>query len=130
MLPPAIAAPPHRHDAIVEVCTTFPRREAALACADRLVRERLAACVQVEGPITSIYRWQGVVETADEFRCRCKTTRERASACTAAILAMHEYCTPEVIVTEAVAAPAYAAWVRESVEAGHHSGDEVDANAP
>ena len=109
-------APPPDGDVVVEIRTTFPRRDDALACAERLVRERFAACAQVAGPITSVYRWEGAVETAEEFRCTCKTSRRRAAACTAALLAQHGYETPELLVTEARATPAYAAWVRSSVE--------------
>lgn len=124
------APPPSAHDAIVEIRTTFPRRADAAACAEQLVRERLAACVQVDGPITSVYRWQGAVETAEEFRCSCKTTRERAPACTAAILAAHPYQTPEVIVSDARAVPAYAAWVRDSVGSVPRDGGGRDAGTP
>lgn len=105
----------HDEHVIVEIRTTVPRREAAIALAERLVTEGLAACVQVDGPMTSIYRWQGVVEQTVEFRCTCKTTEARAAACTAAILADHEYDTPEVLVGRFHGAPAYAAWVRETV---------------
>jgi len=123
----AIDASPLDCDPIVEVRTTFPCREDALACAERLVRERLAACVQVDGPITSVYRWEGAVETAAEYRCTGKTSRSRAAACADAIRALHGYQTPEVIVGEALASPAYAAWVRASVAAEHHGGGGVDA---
>lgn len=128
-MPDPAVAPPPDHSAVVEVRTTFPRREDALACAERLVRKRLAACVQVDGPITSVYRWEGTVETADEFRCACKTSRQRAASCTAAILAMHSYETPELIITETHATPAYAAWVRASVEGEPRNGDGRDVGA-
>ena len=103
-------------DTIVELRTTFSARDRAAACARRLVDGRFAACVQVEGPVTSVYRWQGAVEQAEEFRCTCKTSRRRAPDCSAAILGLHGYRTPELIVTESSATPAYAAWVRSSVE--------------
>ncbi|NDC52885.1 MAG: divalent-cation tolerance protein CutA [Planctomycetia bacterium] len=101
---------------VVEIRTTFPQRAAAAACAERLVREGLAACVQVDGPVTSVYRWQGGLETAEEFRCTCKTTAERAAACVAGIVAGHPYEVPEVIMTTVSAAPPYAVWVRSAVE--------------
>ena len=101
--------------AVVEIRTTFPRREAATACAARIVGGRLAACVQIDGPITSLYRWQGEVEHAEEFRCTFKTTRGRCDECVAAIVAGHEYATPEVLVTTVTASNAYAAWVHGSV---------------
>jgi len=101
--------------AVVEIRTTFPRREAATACATHVIGARLAACVQIDGPITSIYRWQGAVEQAEEFHCTFKTTRGRRDECVAAIVAGHEYDTPEVLVTTVTASNAYAAWVRASV---------------
>ena len=101
--------------AVVEIRTTFPHREAAASCATRIVGKRLAACVQIDGPIVSLYRWQGAVEQAEEFRCTFKTTRGRRDECVAAIVAGHEYDTPEVLVTTVAASNAYAAWVRASV---------------
>lgn len=104
--------------AIVEIRTTFGGRAAAEACAGRLVEERLAACVQVDGPVRSVYRWRGGVETAEEFRCTCKTSVERAPACVAAIERGHDYETPEIILSRVTATAAYASWVRASVADG------------
>ena len=105
-------------DVVTEICTTFATRDAAVAIANRLVAAKLAACVQIDGPVHSTYRWRGAVETADEWRCTCKTTPARAAACVAAIVAEHSYATPEVLVRQATSTPAYAAWVRESVAEG------------
>jgi periplasmic divalent cation tolerance protein len=102
---------------ILAISTTCSSREAAEALGRELVETRLAACVQVEGPIASIYRWQGVVETATEWRCLCKTTAEREAACVAAILAAHDYDTPQIAVARVAASPAYAACVGASVAA-------------
>ena len=102
---------------VVEVRTTFPSRAAAEACAARLVADRVAACVQVDGPVASTYRWQGAAERAEEFRCTCKTSAERAHECIAAIERGHPYETPEILVASLSASAAYAAWVRASVVA-------------
>jgi len=102
-------------ESIVELRTMFAHRAEAEACAERIVARRLAACVQVEGPVLSTYRWQGAVERAEEFRCTCKTTSELADACTAAILHDHPYQTPELIRGMVTATAEYAAWVRASV---------------
>jgi len=112
------SGPDQDADLLVRIETTFPSRNAAEACADRLVAKRLAACVQVEGPVESRYRWQGSVERAQEWRCVCKTAPAVADACRAAIEQLHPYQTPELIVARVTAAPAYAAWVRESVATG------------
>lgn len=100
---------------LISITTTFASREAAEACGRRLVELRLAACVQVDGPITSLYRWQGVVETAVEWRCVCKTTDAREAECAAAILAAHDYDIPQIAIARLAGSPAYAAWIRESV---------------
>jgi periplasmic divalent cation tolerance protein len=100
---------------LVEIRTTFPDRVTATACAERLVRERMAACAQVDGPVASTYSWRGVVERAEEWRCTCKTTPERAAACRAAIAAAHPYEIPELVELRVTASAAYAAWVRESI---------------
>lgn len=103
--------------AVIEIRTTFPTRTAAEECGARLVARRLAACAQIDGPLTSTYRWQGAVETAEEFSCRVKTTPETAAACEAEIVAMHPYSTPEILATVSRASAPYAAWVRENVGA-------------
>ena len=59
----------------IQVVTTTERREDAERIARTLVEERLAACVQVTGPITSTYRWHGQIETAQECQCWAKTRR-------------------------------------------------------
>ncbi len=101
---------------IVEIRTTFGARDDAEACAARLVEGRFAACVQVEGPFQSTYRWRAAVERAEEYRCTCKTSLGRAAACLAAIRHSHPYETPELLFAEVSAAPDYAAWVQASVE--------------
>lgn len=100
---------------LVEIRTTFASRDAAMACAEQLVRERLAACVQVEGPVTSTYSWNGAVEQAEEWRCACKTTRTASNACIAAIVRGHGYDIPQVVVIPVEVTPAYAAWVNNAM---------------
>lgn len=102
-------------DHVISITTTFPTVEAAAACGRRLVELRVAACAQVEGPLTSVYRWQAGVETAVEWRCICKTVPERQAACVAAISDGHAYATPQITIATLVGSADYAAWVRESV---------------
>lgn len=78
---------------------------AARADAERLAQEAvgrgLAACVQVDGPIVSHYRWQGRVERAEEFRLSFKLTASRLVALETFVLAQHPYETPEWLVVHA-----------------------------
>lgn len=105
-------------DQIIAITTTFSTSVAAEACGRRLVEQRLAACVQLEGPITSIFRWRGAVDVATEWRCTCKTTAQRQTECVAAIMAEHDYQTPQITIATVVGSPSYAAWIRESVIIG------------
>lgn len=114
-MPPDAAWPAER--VVAEIRTTFSSRPDAVACGTRLMEQRLAACVQIEGPLTSVYRWQGAVETAEEFCCRVKTAPAAVAACAAAIQALHPYECPEILVSHACGSAGYAAWVREQVMA-------------
>ena len=83
-----------------------------------LVERRLAACVQTVGPIASRYRWQGEVETAEEWLCLIKTSAARYPEVEAAISELHPYEEPEIIATPIVAGSAgYLAWLRNTVDA-------------
>lgn len=99
-----------------QVTTTVGTQADADRIAAALVAERLAACVQVVGPVGSTYRWQGATERATEWYCHCKTTRARYPALEARIRDLHPYQVPEIIALPIVAAlPAYLAWIEESV---------------
>ena len=97
---------------VVQVVTTVGGREEADRLAGVLVGERLAACVQVVGPIWSTYWWQGEVETAEEWLCVVKTTEARYAAVEARVKALHSYEVPEITATPVVAGSAeYLDWV-------------------
>lgn len=84
--------------AAVQVQFAVDAEEAGDAIAEALLAERLAACVQRVGPVRSRYRWQGRLETAEEWLYLCKTTAALAPAATSRIEALHPYDTPEVVV--------------------------------
>ena len=99
-----------------QVTTTLPDSDAADRLAHTLVHERLAACAQVAGPISSTYRWQGTVERASECYCHLKTTMERLPALRARIRELHPYEVPEIIAVPIVDGDAsYLRWIEESV---------------
>jgi periplasmic divalent cation tolerance protein len=89
-------------DAIQIVTTTGSRQEAD-KIAEALVARRLAACVQVGGPITSTYRWQGKIETSQEWVCTIKTRRLHYASVEAAIAELHSYDVPEILAFSALA---------------------------
>ena len=97
------------------VLTTLGAGADAAAFARTLVEERLAACVNVIGPVTSIYRWNGKVEQDAEQQLVIKTTIARLEALEARVKALHPYDVPEFLVLRAVGgSDAYLAWVRDS----------------
>jgi periplasmic divalent cation tolerance protein len=99
-----------------QVTTTLPDREAAHRIGRRLVEERLAACAQVVGPVSSVYWWRGEVETAGEWYCHLKTTASRVEALMARIRELHPYETPEIVALPvAEGDPSYLRWIEESV---------------
>lgn len=102
--------------------TTWPDDETARAAGRRLVDERLAACMNLLGPITSIYRWQGAIEEAREVAALFKTTAGCAGAAAARIAELHPYATPAIVALRVDAAGTHApfsAWVAaETGEAG------------
>jgi periplasmic divalent cation tolerance protein len=100
------------------VLTTTDAPEKAEALARGAVEARAAACAQITGPVTSVYRWKGAVETAGEWQVLFKTTGARYDALEAYLLAAHDYDTPEIIATPVVRGSAdYLRWVEEETAA-------------
>jgi len=97
---------------LVIVLTTMPDDARADELARTLVDERLAACVNVHGPMMSTYRWKGKVERDAERQLVIKTTRDRVSALETRLRALHPYELPEFIVISVESgSDAYLAWV-------------------
>ncbi|HVU24302.1 MAG TPA: divalent-cation tolerance protein CutA [Opitutus sp.] len=92
-----------RHDArrVFIAWTTVARRDEAERLAADTIARGLAACVQIDGPVVSHYRWQGRAERAEEFRLTFKLPTDRLPALEAHVLAHHPYETPEWIVVRA-----------------------------
>ncbi len=84
-------------DEIVLVITNLPDRATAVKLAQALVDRRLAACVNVLGECTSVFRWKGVVENAQEVPVLIKTRAARYEQVEAAIRELHPYDLPEII---------------------------------
>jgi periplasmic divalent cation tolerance protein len=93
------------------VLCTAPVDEAR-ALADRLLEDRLAACVNLIGPITSRYWWQGAIEEGTEMLLLIKTPTAAVARLRARIEELHSYSTPEVLEVRADGgAPEYLGWV-------------------
>jgi len=97
----------------VFVYSTFPDRASAERLARVLVEQKLAACVNVHGPTTSVYWWEGKVENAEEFTAFIKTRRSLASTVVAKAKPLHPYSVPCFLVLPIEAGnPEYLAWAR------------------
>jgi len=100
----------------IQVQTTTDSEQAARRIAGELVKRRLAGCVQVLGPIQSIYRWRGRVESAQEWLCLIKSTRAAYERLEAALRELHSYETPEIIALPIEGgSDEYLEWLSESV---------------
>jgi len=96
---------------LILILTTMPDDDRADALARTLVDERLAACVNVHGPMASTYRWKGRVEREAERQLVIKTTAERRAAVEARLRELHPYELPEIVVLTAAAGDEYASWL-------------------
>lgn len=97
------------------VLTTLGATADAASLARTLVGERLAACVNVIGPVKSIYRWNGKVEEEAEQQLVIKTTAASLPALEARIRQLHPYDLPEFLILRPGGSEAYLRWVGESV---------------
>jgi periplasmic divalent cation tolerance protein len=101
----------------IQVVTTTDQRKLAEQIARRLVDERLAACVQISGPVTSVYRWQGEVCTGEEWQLCIKTRGELFDSVSAAIRRLHTYETPEILAMPVEGSAEYLAWLESETRA-------------
>jgi periplasmic divalent cation tolerance protein len=100
----------------VIVITTCPDDQRATQLAAALVERRLAACVQASS-ISSTYRWQGVVETANEVRLLIKAKYTDYDAIEAFIRSTHSYENPEVLVIPVIAgSQSYLEWIEAETQ--------------
>jgi periplasmic divalent cation tolerance protein len=100
---------------ILVVTTTVGSRPDAEKLARAVITERLAACVQLDAGVVSVYRWEGKVCEETEARLTLKTTPEAEPALRAFLAAQHPYDVPQYASWKATATPAYARWVRGEV---------------
>lgn len=97
------------------ILTTFPADRDHVPFASALVEERLAACVNILPPMSSVYRWEGAVERADERQLVMKTTAGKVDALLRRVAELHPYDVPELLVIPVLgASAAYGTWLTES----------------
>jgi len=109
---------------LVKVTTTISTKEDAQKLSKEAIEKKLAFCVQIEGPLLSMYRWNGRLQEDSEWKCSFKSLESKKGALIRFLLDCHPYDTPEII-TEAITSEnqAYTSWASTSV-----SSDEASSN--
>ena len=109
----------------VEVRTTTEKKQDAERIAKALVEARLAACVQVIGPIESTYWWKGRIETAGEYLCLAKTRASLFAEVEKTIKSLHPYETPEIVAISIITGSLeYLAWLEDETAAAQRPLDK------
>jgi periplasmic divalent cation tolerance protein len=103
---------------VVLVLTTVPVDDRGDSLATALVAERLAACVNIGTPMTSVYWWRGVLTRDTERQLVIKTTVDRVAAVKARLIERHAYKLPEILVLPvAEGSEPYLDWIRNATAA-------------
>lgn len=101
---------------IVIISTTLGNAEAAKSMAAQIVDAKLAACVQIDGPIQSVYRWKGELCFDEEYRLLCKTLPALSQQAVEFLRQHHSYELPELVVNEVESSQDYYQWLSEQVK--------------
>ena len=105
-------------EGVLLVLTNLPDRSSAQCVAQALIKNHAAACVNILAECSSVYRWQGKVETANEVPLLIKTTRAAYQRLEETIRAHHPYELPEIIAVPLSAGlPGYLQWVAQETQA-------------
>ena len=99
--------------------TTSDQQPVLERIAHLLVEQRLAACVQISGPLVSVYRWEGQICSTGEYLATVKTHRSCVDAAIECIQQSHNYSVPEIICIPITAgASRYLEWLRSETVGG------------
>ena len=101
----------------LQIITTTDTKNMAKQIAETLVEKKLAACVQISGPMISTYEWEGKIENAEEWYCVIKTRKSLYKEVEESIKALHSYDVPEIIALPILEGnQAYLDWIDEIVK--------------
>ena len=99
---------------IIQIITTMNSKETIERIGRQLLEKRLVSCVQIMGPIKSIYRWKGRIEEKEEWLCVIKSRKSFYKVIEREIKRLHTYEVPEIIAIEIDnVLPEYSRWVME-----------------
>jgi len=126
-MPEPEAATASSEDMPVTVYATFGSGEEARRIARILVEERFAACANILGACSSIYRWRGAVEEAEEVAALFKTRAGLAGALIARLAELHSYDVPAAVAWPiAETLDPFADWIRSETALERHPGEGRD----
>ncbi len=101
----------------IQIITTTNSKENAEKIANALVTNRLAACVQIISPVTSVYWWKEKVERTAEWLCIAKTRRDMYKAVEQSIRSNHTYEIPEILAIPVVeGSESYFSWLDKEIK--------------
>ncbi len=100
---------------ILSIATTVGSRAAAQALAREIIEQRLAACVQIDQEISSLYRWEGELCDEPEVRLVIKTLPGCEPALQALFAQHHPYQVPQFLAVRMSASEAYGQWAAAEV---------------
>ena len=108
---------------IITITTTADSRELLEKMGRHLLAERLISCIQIVGPIRSLYWWKGAIEESDEWLGIMKSRKSLYRQVEAEIRSLHPYEVPEIVAVELTGGlPAYVDWVRKETRADSETG--------
>lgn len=101
----------------IQVFMTVDKKDAAEKIAATLVEKRLAGCVQIVGPVSSCFQWQGKLELAQEYLCIIKSRQDLFEALEKIVVQMHPYEVPELLAMPVTAgSKGYLHWLEKELE--------------
>ena len=101
----------------VVVIVTVENREEAVKIVRSLLKERLIACANIVGPISSIFWWEGKIDEASEFLVFMKSHENHFERLSERIMEIHSYEVPEIIALPIIkGSPSYLEWLGDSLQ--------------
>lgn len=102
---------------LILIRITCPSRRVAEDIADAALEARLAACANLEGPVSSTYRWKGVIEQSFEFMLWLKAPEANWAKIDQLVVRLHPYEVPAIVAMPiSHGNAAYGAWVAENTD--------------
>ncbi|RMD46796.1 MAG: divalent-cation tolerance protein CutA [Aquificota bacterium] len=101
----------------IVIFITVPSLDIGKQIAEKLIKEKLAACVNITSKVNSIYFWQGNIEKDDEFLLIIKSRKDRFEKLEKAVKTLHPYSVPEIIAMPLILGSGdYLNWINETLD--------------